>query len=560
MACLNDELATKTAEITILRSRLQAFERENTRLENELATARDAGPASKQSQQRQVELERVHGELQYARQDLISSEDERKRLKLTVQKMQQEMDHLKAQPVVEKPVPMALPPEEPRPAPKPRPEPSGPSRNEHNVASADRPLQEHRSCDDPMNEDTMRQHIAILLGLAERWDGQIKQRLTLQAGVTNFPNKAQSAADAAVELLQEGLHRRQWCALTAGSIFLKHWFGLFPLHASEIAASAAQEAKSALFGALAAVLHSAVLDPATTQCEEEEALEREACAIEVLAALQEIASKLSGALLTALSPVLQQPSLLALLCEDPAPDTLHLQTLRLLEALMGSPDLFTLAHQAETDENVLLAVANALLIPSIPPQRQKKLEAPCEDTVSHQNCRVAALELLLRCLATAPSPDFVLQLRGAAEGEEVDTVLQRVVLLCHHELLCMKLGARSEQRTKAAELSLFILSSWLWHAVPQPLSLSPQESRELCLKQCDQLGRTRILLESVVEMVQTLGADECFKSFLSSTSALRMIIPFVDGEEGAPPSGAASSGSATRTRSKDGPSAAVMVT
>ena len=544
----------------VLRSRLQAFERENTRLENELAAQKDAGPPSKQSQQRQAELERVHAELQYAKQDFISSEDERKRLRLTLQKMQQEMEMLKAQPV-EKPPPVVHVPEpEPKPASTPPPEQRPP---QHEPAQpATRALGVHRSCDDPMNEDVLRQHVAILMGLAERWDyGCEKPKLALQAAVATFPSAVREAARAAAELLQEGLRRRHWTTLTAGATFLKHWFALFPLHVPEVAESGVKEqAKTSLLDALAAVLHSAVIDPAAAAagCEEEEILHRETCALEVLSALQEIATKLPSALLTALAPALQQPSLFGMICEDPAPGSLHLPTLRLLEALMASPDLFTLAHQEETDENVLLAVANVLVIPSVPFQKDMGKEA-FGDTLERQDCRVAALELLLRCLATAPSPDFVLQLRGAAQGEEVDTVLQRVALLCHHELLCLQLGARSPQRTRAVELSLFILSSWLWHAVPQASSLSTEQRRDIFRKLCNQLGKTRILLESIVEMVQALGSQQCFKSFLSNTSALRMLLPFVDDEPQEAPSSATASSSGPGTARTRGSSASVPV-
>ncbi|CAE7204483.1 unnamed protein product [Symbiodinium sp. CCMP2592] len=528
-ANLSDELATKVAEVTILRSRLQASERENTRLENELAFAKDSGPA-KQSQQRQ-ELERVHGELQYARQDLISSEDERKRLRLTLQKMQQEMEELKARaPVAEPAAKDQIQHAEPAPAPAPQTQP-GLEPLHGQQESMKRSIREHRSCDEPMNEDMSKQYVGILVGLAERFGSSERQRLALQAAVTSFPQAPQSvheASCAAAALLRGGLEDLKWASLSAGATFLKHWFGLFPLHLPEIAESIVKGKKetNSLFSAMAAVLHSAVLD--STNSEEEEALLREGCAREFLAALLEAASKLPCTLFAVLSPVLEKPSLFALICEDPAPDSLHLPSLRLLEVLMASPSLFTLAHQAETDENVLLAVANVLMIPSV------KTAESAEDSVEHQECRVASLELLLRCLATAPSPDFILQLRGAAQGEEVDevdTVLQRVVLLCHHELLCLRLGARAPapQRKRAAELSLFIISGWLWHAFGPALS-SQEQTGELSLKLCNQLGRTRILIESIVEMVQVLSSQTCFKAFLSSASALRMLLPFTDGD------------------------------
>ncbi|CAJ1460177.1 unnamed protein product, partial [Effrenium voratum] len=79
------------AEVTVLRSRLQHFEKENTRLQNELACAKEAPDKKRAERQERQELERVSGELQYARQDLLSSEEERKRMRLTLETMQKEM-------------------------------------------------------------------------------------------------------------------------------------------------------------------------------------------------------------------------------------------------------------------------------------------------------------------------------------------------------------------------------------------------------------------------------------------------------------------------------------
>merc|ERR1712146_248528 len=97
-------------------------------------------------------------------------------------------------------------------------------------------------------------------------------------------------------------------------------------------------------------------------------------------------------------------------------------------------------------------------------------------------CRVSALQVFCRCLASAPRLDMVLQLRGAptVDGESVETVLQRVVFLCHHELLCLgihgvdggpwhdpALNECAKRRQRGVELSLMILSSFVWHAVPE---------------------------------------------------------------------------------------------
>ncbi|CAK9077299.1 unnamed protein product [Durusdinium trenchii] len=82
--------AERVAEVTVLRGRLQQMERENTRLAND-----DKGaPQNVASSQKQknMELERANEQLQYLRQDLLSSEDERKRLKLTLQSQEQDCD------------------------------------------------------------------------------------------------------------------------------------------------------------------------------------------------------------------------------------------------------------------------------------------------------------------------------------------------------------------------------------------------------------------------------------------------------------------------------------
>eukprot|EP00435_Cladocopium_sp_Y103_P053618 s1518_g17.t1 len=87
----NEELANKVAEITVLRNRMQQMERENLRLGNELAEAKEKGMQPSQRSREKADLERANEQLQYLRQDLLSSDDERKRLKLTLQSQEQEL-------------------------------------------------------------------------------------------------------------------------------------------------------------------------------------------------------------------------------------------------------------------------------------------------------------------------------------------------------------------------------------------------------------------------------------------------------------------------------------
>ncbi|CAL1156685.1 unnamed protein product [Cladocopium goreaui] len=184
-----------------------------------------------------------------------------------------------------------------------------------------------------------------------------------------------------------------------------------------------------------------------------------------LLAFSEAASKLKVPELVALkSLVAAGRGWRSVLLEEPTPDSLHLPCLRLLDALMASPELFAMAHQAESQENVLLAAADLLVLPSVAEDER--------DTLEKQKCRVAALKLFSRCCATA-SLDFVLQLR-AEEG--MDTVLQSLVLLCHHELLCLlmygnpwrneDLEESRKHRLQAVDTSLFLLASLAWQLSP----------------------------------------------------------------------------------------------
>jgi len=153
------------------------------------------------------------------------------------------------------------------------------------------------------------------------------------------------------------------------------------------------------------------------------------------------------------------------------------------------------------------------------------------DTLEKQKCRVAALKLFSRCCATA-SLDFVLQLR-AEEG--MDTVLQSLVLLCHHELLCLlmygnpwrndDLEESRKQRLQAVDTSLFLLASLAWQLSPLKDGLETEKwTIEGRVPLQAQFGRTQVLLPSIVDMVCENASEEDFQPFLSSISAVRLLL------------------------------------
>jgi len=213
--------------------------------------------------------------------------------------------------------------------------------------------------------------------------------------------------------------------------------------------------------------------------------------------------------------------------------------MRLLQAFVASAELFARAHQAASDKNPLLAAANLLVIPAIDPD---SCRGP--DSAELQKCRVVALELFSCCLATAPRRDIVLQLRGAPtiNEEHVDTVLQRVVFLCHHELLCLGLHGSgpwhdpavrecSKIRFRAVEHALMIMSSFVWHAAPWTPDAQAAEHKKACSDACTALGRMRPLLASIVDMVVRRAQDSMmYTRLLSSASALRVLLAGIDGE------------------------------
>jgi len=92
----------------VLRNRLQQFERDNTKLQNELAMAKEQGPQNDKTRQLKSDAQRLQSELQYAKQDLTNSEDERRRLQGSLQAAKVELEALKRMPQdVEMAAPMA---------------------------------------------------------------------------------------------------------------------------------------------------------------------------------------------------------------------------------------------------------------------------------------------------------------------------------------------------------------------------------------------------------------------------------------------------------------------
>merc|ERR1711963_1376094 len=125
------------------------------------------------------------------------------------------------------------------------------------------------------------------------------------------------------------------------------------------------------------------------------------------------------------------------------------------------------------------------------------------------------MELFCRCLTAAPQTTAVLNLRGAPAGyddDAVDTVLQRIVMLCHHELLCLGIHGSSggpwrdqalldvaERRLRICELALLALSSFAWQIAPWAPDVPEAEGRAARAQACAALGRTRPLLASIVD-------------------------------------------------------------
>ncbi|CAL1154690.1 unnamed protein product, partial [Cladocopium goreaui] len=229
MQVTNEELANKVAEITVLRNRMQQMERENLRLENELAQAKEKGTQPSQRSREKVDLERANEQLQYLRQDLLSSDDERKRLKLTLQSQEQELLVLRQRAEEARPAtPAATPAAAPVAVPvaavetRPAPAPAAPP------AAVVQPATVARS--EPQDEAKGR----LLLQELARWETLAEEPrdawYQLKAAVSRFPGAAAAATATAKVLRGAAPSSRRQAARV-----VRMWLGLFPGHATILA-------------------------------------------------------------------------------------------------------------------------------------------------------------------------------------------------------------------------------------------------------------------------------------------------------------------------------------
>lgn len=551
----------KTAEVSVLRSRMQQMEQEKARMQRELAQARDVGQQNQQ-------LRQMQNDLGFVQRDLATSEEERKRLHSRLQAAEAEITTARAvQAPVASPPPVA-----------PAVQATAPVRPA-NVAFAQSP-----GLQAPPAESQWR--LEVLLRELARWEAAAEAAAARgQRALPNCPDwfvlreavgrladggsavfasgrgaragsmglgaKASSAAMDLAAAVAARLRRmsaeQQWSAAGGGARFVQVWAGLCPLIAREIASGP-------LFDAMADVLHAVVLDRAAldnASAQDEAAdsnddRERQECTAQLIDSFTEVASRLRPDELGLLSMVLKRPSLCALIATSPSPGSLHLRCMHFLQAILANPDIFACSHQADSCSNPLLAAANLLVIPCIESGSTGDVDHPAgRDSPEQQSCRIAALELFCRCLATAPRVDIVLHLRGTptVDEEPVDTVLQRVVLLCHHELLCLGIhghdgGPWNDQalqecaavRLRAVEHALMILSGFVWHSAPWAPDVNVAEHRSACAEACEALGRTRPLLSSIVDMVVRRAVHSpAYARLLASASTLRVLLAHTDG-------------------------------
>jgi len=649
---LGEELANKVAEVDVLRKRLQQFERENSKMKTELAVAKDQGGQQEKNRQMQGEVDRLHNELRWKTQDLMSSEAERKRLHSACQSAKAELLSVKSSRVSSPgPPPLPAPAQQILSAPAPQTSPAAPAMQPLPAAAApmmpavatsttpavfqgpvstastsattagatftpfsstasqlrsgasvagtqssnsslagrvpvvetnqwrqDVLLRELACWEAAWNvttssleEVSAEEALSSWFALREALSRLSRERPVQSAIAGSRPsgaaapvkNLTAATADVAAEIamrIRKAGDTRQWAVARGGARFIQVWVGLFPDAVSDLKVMAARKltqhqvaevGSSAsgmeLFMALIQVLHAVVLDEGSAEeahashQRADDPRERKACTEQLLKVLLEVVSKLRPNDLHIFASILERPSLTALLVEPPHAGSLHLACMRLLQAFVASAELFARAHQAASDKNPLLAAANLLVIPAIDPD---SCRGP--DSAELQKCRVAALELFSCCLATAPRRDIVLQLRGAPtiNEEHVDTVLQRVVFLCHHELLCLGLHGSdggpwhdptmrecARIRWRAVEHALMIMSSFVWHAAPWTPDAQAPDHKRACSDACTALGRMRPLLASIVDMVVRRAQDSAgYARLLSSVSALRVLLAGIDGE------------------------------
>lgn len=379
----------------------------------------------------------------------------------------------------------------------------------------------------------------------------------------------QDLTTAVTSQLRAACTSGHWVVVQGGARFVQVLIGLFPhilstlssetlgVHTQPHVTDGTCDKPSAtkLFDELTHALHELVLGPSREKVDKSAQTNETGdgceCAAQLLATLLEIAGKLRPHELDALGTAFQKPSLCALLGEPPSPGSLHPLCMQLLQALLASTELYALAHGADSHENPLLAVANLLVVPTVEPRAGDSANAG-SDNAELQQCRVLALQVFCRCLASAPRIDMMLQLRApTVNGETVDTVLHRVVFLCHHELLCLglhgidggpwhdpSLEECAKRRQRAVELALMILSSFVWHATPWTPEMKAPDHAIACSDACVALGRMRPLVASIVDMVvRRASGSTYYTRLLGSASALRVLLAHVDGDDSGNASG-----------------------
>eukprot|EP00929_Paragymnodinium_shiwhaense_P005208 TRINITY_DN10684_c0_g3_i1.p1 TRINITY_DN10684_c0_g3~~TRINITY_DN10684_c0_g3_i1.p1 ORF type:complete len:856 (-),score=231.07 TRINITY_DN10684_c0_g3_i1:154-2721(-) len=637
-----DELANKAAEVTVLRNRLQMMERENVRLVNEIATSKDQVPQSERLKKLGQELDKLQTEQRYLKQDLRSSEDERKKLQGSLQAsqadlvatkqqaqqavqqamLQSQQQHAAAvvasaaaasapatmaasQQTIPASAAMAAPTSTPATTPPAAVFVAPPVATASPVrASASQILLRELAAweaTSSSSSSSFPSSAAAPAAARQRRGLPPSSWVALRTATTQLADTAAASSSstssasgslgrASASKICSGVESRSWLSVRGGARFVKVWFGLFPVCASELVAAN----DLAIFEALANALHASVLgasSPSAAKSQEAGGASGSesprgapaACVLELLGAIAETASHLRPDEGHVLMSLMKRPSLCALLTGPglPAKGSLQLPALRVLRASLAAPLLCAAAHQAESSENPLLAASNLLIVPAAVMEGASAGEgsslAEGADSQERQECRTAALEVFCRCLATAPSPDVVLRLRGASAASDddiVDSVLQRIVLLCHHELMCLgvhglqggpwrdpALVRCAKRRLRNVELSLALLSRFVLHSVPWSLEGNTAKSEEhqlACEKACRAFGRTRPLLASIVDRVvrdyAQQPASSPYSMFLSAASTLRMLLAHADGcaaepaaepaagvEQLAPPAPAASS-------------------
>lgn len=543
----------KTAELSVLRSRMQQMEQEKARMQKELAQARDV---VQQNQQ----LRQMQNDLGFVQRDLVTSEEERKRLQSKLQAAEADIARAKAAPApVVSILPAAIVVQAPTPVRPVLGTQAPPLESQWRLEVLLRELARWEAASEaaaargqptsPPCSDwfVLREAVGRLVdgGAAVFASGRSARTGGMGIGVKSS-SAAVDLGAAVASRLQRMKVEQHWSAAGGGARFVQVWVGLCPCVVREMASGP-------LLDAMADVLHAVVLDRAASDngsvrvlaVDSSDDRERQECTAQLIDSFSEVASRLRPDELGSLSTVLKRPSLCALLATPPSPGSLHLSCMRFLQAILANPDIFARSHQADSCSNPLLAAANLLVIPCIESGSTGDADrATGRDSPEQQRCRIAALELFCRCLTTAPRVDIVLHLRGAptVEEEPVDTVLQRVVLLCHHELLCLGIhghdgGPWNDQalrecaavRLRAVEHAMMILSSFVWHSAPWAPDMNVADHRSACAAACEALGRTRPLLASIVDVVVRRAAHApVYERLLASASTLRVLLAHTD--------------------------------